>query len=717
MIATILQRGTRFSLIGIVFLVLADCLILPVACYGEETVTPDLIVEARSYPEPGKIVVSVVVPELADIAEEAELNLQVTLHAPDEKVLLQARQVTQVGMREEVILDAADMASGDYKIMAVLVGPTSQELLRAQCPVHWPGRSELFRGIRILNNLVWELLNVEATVERPISGEYSVNVPCDRWLFVRITTAEAQDAKVNISLRDQSGVTPIALYPGHLPNTLEGMRFVKAGRYGLQVTSDKANLKQVVVRAVPEIQHSRYPTSVPYIDQGVRYDWEFLERHILPHVNTIITSGPSDDDIRHLEKWKQRGGKVIVYTGRPGLHGKKELEASPEVCANYWAGQAGYTLTFSDGILVDEFYHNEDPAYPVYTEAVKLLNARFPGKAFYPYAAGRFGKDQGSIPFAQACIDGGGYPCWEAYIAEWPTIKLALNRLRQYPYEHLISFEEKLPGVTKKLIWVFGVFSFPWPYADGYAHVNYNAYLDMQFQLIATHPALFGLGGMHIWRSGYCDEERLRWFGRLFRHYALEGATTRLGSDPYLLTHIENPDFAEGLKGWEVSLAHEGSVFATAEKGFGKFIGRYYRGPDSFLVTRRDPEKPNVIRQVVRHLEPGRLYSIKMFTGDYGAFQRGESVRTLHAVSLEIQGAATLSGQRYRYQQAFPTREKLGPFTGDRPFWLNYHWLVFRATAPTAELVISDWKSPEEPGGPQDQTLLYTFVEVKPYLE
>lgn len=685
--------------------------------YGEQASPPSLIVAVRSYPEPGKIVASVVVPEVADIAENAELTLQVTLLAPDEKVLLQSHQTTQVGMREEVILDAAHIAPGEYKIMAVLVGPGSQELLRSQHPVKWPGRSELFRGIRILNNLVWELLNVEATEDTPISGEYGVQLPYDRWLFVRLTLQDGQDDEVKVSLRDSRGVLPLVTHPGFLPGTIEAMRFAKAGRYVIEVTANKGKVKQIVVRAVPEIQHSRYPTSVPYIDQGVRYDWEYLERHVLPHVNTIITSGPSEEEIRHLQDWKERGGKVIVYTGRPGLHGKKELEASPEVCANYWASQAGYTLPFSDGILVDEFYHNEDPAYPAYTEAVRLLNTGFPGKAFYPYAAGRFGKDQGSIPFAKVCIEGGGYPCWEAYIAEWPTLKLALNKLREYPYEHVIPFEEKLPGVTKKLIWVFGVFSFPWPYADGYANVNYNAYLDMQFQFIATHPALFGLGGMHIWRSGYCDEERLRWCARLFRHYALEGNTNRLSADPYMLTHIENPDFVEGLKHWEVSPARENSVFATAQKGFGKFIGRYYRGPDSFLVTRRDPEKPNVVRQVIRNLEPGRLYSVKMFTGDYGAFQSGNSTRELHAVSLQIKGAELLSGPQYRYQQAFPTRERLGNFTEQKPFWLNLHWLVFRATAPTAELVISDWKTPQNPGGPQDQTLLYTYVEVKPYLD
>jgi len=349
----------------------------------------------------------------------------------------------------------------------------------------------------------------------------------------------------------------------------------------------------------------------------------------------------------------------------------------------------------------------------------KGINAtpEFSGKAFNPYAAGNFGKDEGSIRFAQACIEGGGYVCWEAYQAEWATKKEALNHMRRYPHSHIIPFEESLPGVTRNIIWVFGAFSFPWPYADGFASVNYNAYLDMQFQFIATHPALFGLGGVHIWRSGYCDEERVRWFGRFFRHYCIEGNTGRVTGDPYLLTHIANPDFTDGTEGWTLNPASEGSIAARERDQFGKLLGRHYRGPDTFLWTKRDAARPNTFSQRIRGLSPGRLYSVKMFSGDYGAFAEGRSEEQVHPVSLDINGCDLLEGSEYQYQVPFPTRARMGEFTRQHPFWLNYHWHVFRAAAPTAMLSISDWKAAEEPGGPAGQELLYTYIEVKPYLE
>ena len=45
-----------------------------------------------------------------------------------------------------------------------------------------------------------------------------------------------------------------------------------------------------------------------------------------------------------------------------------------------------------------------------------------------------------------------------------------------------------------------------------------------------------------------------------------------------------------------------------------------------------------------------------------------------------------------------------------------YVWRVFRAKGTTADLTVSDWKSDAEPGGPIGQELMFSFVEVQPYL-
>jgi hypothetical protein len=46
-----------------------------------------------------------------------------------------------------------------------------------------------------------------------------------------------------------------------------------------------------------------------------------------------------------------------------------------------------------------------------------------------------------------------------------------------------------------------------------------------------------------------------------------------------------------------------------------------------------------------------------------------------------------------------------------------YHYQQFRATGPTAELTLSDWRSPDDPGGPIGQETIFSFVEVQPVFE
>lgn len=53
-----------------------------------------------------------------------------------------------------------------------------------------------------------------------------------------------------------------------------------------------------------------------------------------------------------------------------------------------------------------------------------------------------------------------------------------------------------------------------------------------------------------------------------------------------------------------------------------KVQGRHAHAGDTFLWTKRHTDKPNMIRQQIRHLEPDRYYSVKMFIGDYQELSR-----------------------------------------------------------------------------------------------
>src|SRR5205807_3108881 len=110
------------------------------------------------------------------------------------------------------------------------------------------------------------------------------------------------------------------------------------------------------------------------------------------------------------------------------------------------------------------------------------------------------------------------------------------------------------------------------------------------------------------------------------RHYAIEGNTALLTRDPLFLTHIRNADFEKGLEGWTVQPAEDGTIRAGSFPRYGRIEGRYMglgrpADPehigDTFLLMKRSEKGPNTFSQTIKDLEPGRLYSMKMFTCDY----------------------------------------------------------------------------------------------------
>ena len=258
--------------------------------------------------------------------------------------------------------------------------------------------------------------------------------------------------------------------------------------------------------------------------------------------------------------------------------------------------------------------------------------------------------------------------------------------------------------------------------------MNYKVWMDMQMQYLATHPQFDGLFGVHWWYSGAATEEILRWESALYRHYCIEGATDLLSRRygwTYALPHVANPDFAEGLKGWTIEAAADGSVKPGYLERYACTEGRYWqRGqePDepsgnAYLWMKRQAHRPNRATQVVRDLVPGRLYSVQMITADYQDIRNGRSAEKRHAASLTIEGARTVAQGSYRSiavrgsymhpQLPFP----------NGPAWFNHHRLMFRATQPTARLILSDWAFGQAAGGPEGQELMFNYVQLEPYFE
>ena len=616
----------------------------------------------------------------------------------------------------EVIFDLQEAPPGEYEIAARILEPGDQLIgEESRAKVLWEGQPEAFRGVRILNNLVWELLNVTAdAAEEGPGARHVFNNPTQRWILVRATAQVPQGGSLGVELRTQDGADKLIEHTQAGQSTLEAMRFLGAGEHALQVrATGGATLEQLVVRSIPMIQHAFYGAN-PHIAPYGPYDWEFLTKDVLPNVNVMI-GGPGPE----LEAWKASGLKWIGIVGLP-----KVAADDPEAVDKtylHWSGATGLKHPLLDGIIIDEFGGGDQPIYDVYRKATERIYAQpqFAGKAVMPYGGTFYGQDRSS-EFARAAFEGGGYMCWERYLPEQPDEEGAAGLIRRTITDEMARWEACFPDAAGKMCLVLGYMSQPTESLNIDPGVDYKVFMDMQFRALATHPLLFGLGGVQEYHSSYCDEENVRWAGRLYRHYCIEGNTQPLTRDPYRLPHLVNPDFAQALESWSVRAAREDSIRPITSTGYGWLQGRYPRTNrgDTCIVMRRSADKPNTVSQQIKALTPGRLYSLKAITADYQDLVTETSRKAQNAVRISIEGVELLQGPKQSFQFTFPNcyAHILGKFNAKYPYYMNYHWQVFRAKNETARLTVSDWADDQGPGGPIGQQTMLNFIEVQPYI-
>ena len=169
--------------------------------------------------------------------------------------------------------------------------------------------------------------------------------------------------------------------------------------------------------------------------------------------------------------------------------------------------------------------------------------------------------------------------------------------------------------------------------------------------------------------------------------------------------HLKNADFAAEAAQWEVQPADVGSVQFKKIGDLPFKRGYLPRGP-GVMKMKRSAKRANIVRQTMKNLRPGQLYSFAMFSGDPTATDL--AIERLYAHSVGISGAELLTKES---RQDFQRGDRAVPGS----ICWNYTYLVFRATQPTAVLQISDWIDEKTRGGPVGQELLFDFMQVQPF--
>jgi len=560
--------------------------------------------------------------------------------------------------------------------------------------------------IRVLNNLVSELLDARP---RGLLGQSRLEFmnPRDGWVWFQAA------GPCTLRLGEDRVVSVAAGQPA-----VEAMRLLPAGKHVLQTTGAPTD---VVIRAIPALVYNVYPSS-PQIAPFGSNSWERLKKHTLPNTNMIESQGVGTPEHR---EWLAQGRSWIGNVQAPGLIDQKEWTVDSMLAVWLKPGTStahperpGFDLAKLSGLQVDEYYNAMAPQ-KVLTTALSIARLAdepaFAGKLWIPFVVDMFGNPTAEL-FMKTTL-GCGWPfSVEVYVGEMPTEAEDLQSIGARFGAVAAGWEKAYPGSLRRAIFTPMYAYLPYCTTNRYPQADFRVHLDLQMQRLACDPAFFGLWGVQPYRSNYVDEEILNAMGRMLRHYGIEGRTDRLLSDPYELRHVADPDFEAGTRHWQITAAEEGSVVAGSFAGYGQLQGRYPPGAcgDTFLVLKRSPKAANVVSQPLHGLQQGRLYSVKLITGDYADLQAGRTRKQVQAVTLQIAAGEVLPGAF-----SYPFRSARGPkpFTMETPFWMTYHWLQFRPTGPTATLSICDWAKPGEPGGPLGQQTMVSFVEVQPVLE
>jgi hypothetical protein len=310
----------------------------------------------------------------------------------------------------------------------------------------------------------------------------------------------------------------------------------------------------------------------------------------------------------------------------------------------------------------------------------------------------------------------------ERYIFERSSEEASKAALQEL-IDGVSDWEAQEPGAIANMVITFGLFSMPPGGINKLPNVDYHVWMDQQMNVLANHPSMAGMAGVNWWTSLQADEETVRFVGKLYRHYGIEGKTEMLTRDPLFMTHIQNADFEKGIEGWMLQAAEEGSIRAGSFPRYGRIEGRYMglgrpADPehigDTFLVMKRSEKGPNTFSQTIKDLEAGRLYSMKMFSCDYADLTTPtkktmeEATGFLGRVMLE--GVDVDDARSFREMYASTPEPEI-------PVWITYHWFVFRADGTTAKLTVSDWEGETKPAGAFGQEQTFNFIEIQPYHE
>ena len=460
-----------------------------------------------------------------------------------------------------------------------------------------------------LNSFVVEMVNQD----NPNRSPYMFAVERAGWVFVRLEGASDNAAIFLIPSEGNRLSVPLHTWK---PGMDEAMRFLQAGRYTIELTEGTAD--RLIVRRVPEIIYCRYHYD-PWVLAEGPYDWAYLQRTVLPQVNTVIGT-VNDNHEREATEWRARGGRWVAEMLAPGLNVSAGRHINFD---DYTADDVFLALTdhtnidqpWIDGLLLDEYLPKHKALFAPTIEAVRRIHQQSDIQSLR-IDLYTINSPEAMSELLNGAIDVGSKIVMESYIGEQPTEDKALEVIQHDLTDSLKRYESVIDNCRHEMIIGLGYMSTPPETLNNQPNVNYRVFQDMQFQHLANEPAWRDVYGIMSYTSGYADRETIEWTARLYRHYCIEGGTTRLSDEPYLNNHLTNSDFTDALTGWDVTQAKGGGTVHKHIEGLGNLQSRWNADEvgDNCVVMTRSQHAPNVIAQTIQGLEPGQEYIVRFYS-------------------------------------------------------------------------------------------------------
>ena len=570
---------------------------------------------------------------------------------------------------------------------------------------------------RKLNNFVTEVVNTELK-----DGTYAFENPRFGQVFIGFDKPYKKTKAYLDGIRE-----PVVVYRRDEPS--ETIRTLVPGTYKLRVegaTGGRLRIHLVkplfvngdMMRLARSDIHSENPL----------LGWDFFRKCILPscgQVELALNSAehwPEARKARILPELLARGKVLAARTGiGPTRHEELADRAFIRSLLRGWKPyQDGYQMIWDEfglhssardlNIAGEEMWAltNEMKPHGVHTDFFSINGREL--KDFAPIVA-----------LISAIINSGrgtGMLMSESYLHAVPNVA-DLDREIDNIVVNQRRLSQMMPEAGKRIIHLLNGFLGVGGWTSHIVpEVDEKALLDRWIHRMATDPDFADVGGLST-TVPYGGEEMLRWHAALMHHYGVLGRTDSMTGArgwAYRPETVRDGDFNEGFAHWTIVEAEPGSVTNLSRKGFARDVQKRCHVEISgtrFALFTRSAKGPNKVIQNIRNLKAGEWYVVEFASSVYANVLAPRS-----AYDREPQLWARVKGmpfdERYTGDSLYPRGannwalpKKACPVRTSRR--------VFKATAETAELEISDWKSDVEPGGPIGRRATLNNISVNPY--